>query len=382
MYCGADEYVIKFNPKKLLQSNSPDIKTFFSEAATENKTLLFNTSGNNEKKITLTPNENIFSVDFAVLNFDNAESNRYFYKLEDAMNEWKENDNGHLIFYNLPPGNYTLYIQGANKYGKRFTGEDELRIEVQPHWWQTLSFKLLVIFAAVILAATLILRRFQQVRKAAELKQKIAETEMIALRAQMNPHFIFNCLNSIDNLIQTNEKEKATTYLAKFAKLIRAILENSKHNTVPCWKDLETLKLYLELEELRWGKKISYHVNIVPEISQGDYKVPPMIIQPYVENAIHHGLLNKENGSRHLLIEVKTEKNYINYLIEDNGIGRKKAMEYKLLNKSTHQSMGLDITKDRINLINQNNTGSITIIDLYNEYKEAIGTRVTVSLVN
>jgi ligand-binding sensor domain-containing protein len=382
MYCGAENYVVKFNPKKLLQNNSFNINTFFSEAEAENKNLLFNISGNNEKKITLKPGENVFSVDFAVLNFDNAESNRYFYKLDGAINEWKENDNGHLTFYNLSPGNYTLHVQGANKYSKRFTGEDELMIEVQPHWWQTLWFKLLAIIIVAILAAMLIRRRFQQIRKAAELKQKIAETEMIALRAQMNPHFIFNCLNSIDNLIQTNEKEKATTYLSKFAKLIRAILENSKHNTVPCWKDLETLKLYLELEELRWGKKISYTLNIAPEILQGDYKVPPMIIQPYVENAIHHGLLNKEKGSRHLLVEVKAEKNHINYLIEDNGIGRKKAMEYKLLNKSMHQSMGLDITKERVNLFNQNNNGSITITDLYNEYKEASGTRVTVSLIN
>ena len=145
---------------------------------------------------------------------------------------------------------------------------------------------------------------------------------------------------------------------------------------------METLKLYLELEELRWGKKISYQLNIAPEILQGDYKVPPMIIQPYVENAIHHGLLNKENGVGQLLIEVNAEKNHIIYIIEDNGIGRKKAMEYKLLNKPTHQSMGLDITKERINLFNQNNNGSITITDLYNEYKEAAGTRVTISLIN
>ena len=171
-----------------------------------------------------------------MLNFDNAESNRYYYKLDGAMNEWKENENGHLTFYNLPPGNYTLHVQGGNKYGERFSDEDELMIEVQPHWWQTIWFILLVIIVLAALAAMLIRRRFQQVRKAAELKQKIAETEMIALRAQMNPHFIFNCLNSIDNLIQTNEKEKATTYLAKFAKLIRAILENSKMILFPAGK--------------------------------------------------------------------------------------------------------------------------------------------------
>ncbi|MGI8951006.1 MAG: ligand-binding sensor domain-containing protein [Chitinophagaceae bacterium] len=382
IYCGAEGYVIKFNPKKLLQNTSAGIKTFFSEAGTENKNIPFNISSDNNKKITLTPHQNIFSVDFAVLNFDNAESNRYYYKLDGAMKEWKENENGHLTFYNLPAGKYTLHVQGGNKYGERFAGEDELMIEVQPHWWQTTWFILLLVVVVVASTIMLIRRRFQQVKKAAELKQKIAETEMIALRAQMNPHFIFNCLSSIDNLIQTNEKEKATTYLARFAKLIRAILENSKTNSIPCWKDLETLKLYVELEELRWDKKISYQLNIAPEILQGDYKVPPMIIQPYVENAIHHGLLNKEYGSRQLLIDVKAENNCINYLIEDNGIGRKKAIEYKLLNKLNHQSMGLDITSKRINLFNQNNNGNITITDLYNENSEAAGTRVTISLIN
>ena len=301
MYCGAEGYVIKFNPQKLLQNRLTNIKTFFAEADAESKNIPFSVSDNKEKKITLTPQQNIFTIDFAVLNFDNAESNRYYYKLDGAMKDWKENENGHLTFYNLPAGKYTLRVQGGNKYGARFSSEDELLIEVQPHWWQTTWFILLLVIVVVASAVMLIRRRFQQVRKSAELKQKIAETEMIALRAQMNPHFIFNCLNSIDNLIQTNEKEKATTYLTRFAKLIRAILENSKTNSIPCWKDLETLKLYLELEELRWGKKISYQLNIAPEILQGDYKVPPMIIQPYVENAIHHGLLNKEYGSRQLI---------------------------------------------------------------------------------
>src|SRR5436189_613203 len=105
----------------------------------------------------------------------------------------------------------------------------------------------------------------------------------------MNPHFIFNCLNSIDNLIQNNEKEKATAYLAKFAKLIRSILETSKNNVVPCWKDMETLKLYIELEEFRCDNKFSYEINMTDEISNGDYKIPPLTIQPFVENAIHHG---------------------------------------------------------------------------------------------
>lgn len=215
------------------------------------------------------------------------------------------------------------------------------------------------------------------------MKQKIAETEMMALRAQMNPHFIFNCLNSIDNLIQMDEKEKATLYLSKFAKLIRSILENAAKNVVPCWKDMETLKLYLELEELRWDKKFSYQIVIADEILNGDYKVPPLVIQPFVENAIHHGLLNKKEGNKNLIIHVSVINNHIHYLIEDNGVGRAKANSYKQLNKISHESMGMQITTDRINLFNQNNkNGYIKITDMVNEFQEPCGTKVAIELIN
>ena len=198
----------------------------------------------------------------------------------------------------------------------------------------------------------------------------------------MNPHFIFNCLNSIDNLIQVDEKEKATLYLAKFAKLIRSILENSKNNVVPCWKDMETLKLYLELEELRCDKKFSYQIKIADEIMNGDYKVPPLVIQPFVENAIHHGLLNKISPDKNLRIDVTVIKNHILYSIEDNGVGRAKAASYKQLNKPAYESMGMQITTDRINLFNQTKNGSVKIVDLMNEYNEPCGTRVEVELLN
>ena len=198
----------------------------------------------------------------------------------------------------------------------------------------------------------------------------------------MNPHFIFNCLNSIDNLIQVDEKEKATLYLVKFAKLIRSILENSKNNVVPCWKDLETLKLYIELEELRCDKKFTYKINVADEIMNGDYKVPPLVIQPFVENAIHHGLLNKIDADKKLTIDVTVNNNHICYSIEDNGVGRAKAESYKQLNRPVHESMGMQITTDRINLFNQDKNGSVKITDLVNDQNEPTGTRVVVVLIN
>ncbi len=214
------------------------------------------------------------------------------------------------------------------------------------------------------------------------INEQLLKAKLEALRAQMNPHFIFNCLNSIDNLIQMNEKEKATLYLSKFAKLIRSVLENATVDVVPCWKDMETLKLYLQLEQLRWDKKFSYQVIVAEEILNGDYKVPPLIIQPFVENAIHHGLLNKIDGDKELLIRVKVVNNHIDYLIQDNGVGRAKANEYRELNKPSHQSMGMQITTDRINLFNRNNKGFVKITDLMDEQQQPCGTQVTIQLIN
>lgn len=225
-------------------------------------------------------------------------------------------------------------------------------------------------------------RRVKTIQYEAALKQKVSETEMMALRAQMNPHFIFNCLNSIDNLIQENEKEKATLYLAKFARLIRSILENSQNNVVPCWKDMETLKLYLELEELRCDDKFTYSIHIAEEILNGDYKAPPLVIQPFVENAIHHGLLNKIENNRRLLINVTARNGHICYSIEDNGVGRVKANEYKEINKPVHKSMGMQITTDRINLFNQSKSGWVKITDIVDTNNEPAGTKVEVELIN
>jgi LytS/YehU family sensor histidine kinase len=204
----------------------------------------------------------------------------------------------------------------------------------------------------------------------------------MALRAQMNPHFIFNCLSSIDNLIQDDQKEKATTYLTKFAKLIRAILELSKKETVPCWKDLEALQLYLEMESLRLDRQFGWSFDVDDRIIRGDYKIPPMILQPFVENAIHHGLMNKLDEDKRLKIEGRFINGSIRFAVEDNGIGRSKAAEYKRINKPDHQSMGMEITLERMNHFNDRESNTVRIIDLYDKNGSPAGTRIEVWINN
>ena len=200
------------------------------------------------------------------------------------------------------------------------------------------------------------------------LKRKALELEMQALRAQMNPHFIFNCLSAIDNLIQTSQSDKATTYLARFAKLIRGVLDSSKNNMVPFQKDFETLRLYLEMEQFRCNNKFRYDLDADPELLQGDYKVPPLIIQPFVENAIHHGLLNKQDNNRKVQVSAQLKDHHIVYSITDNGVGRKKAAILKEINKPGQQSYGIAITRERIHLHNKNGVSNdVLITDLENE---------------
>lgn len=331
------------------------------------------------KPVQLSHKENFFTIEFAALNFSSLQQINYYYRLGGVDKEWVNGGTKRFANYtDLQPGEYTFEVKTENANSTEEI--TSFKIIITPPFWQTWWFISTCMALIVLSVFWLFRRRINTIRHDAQMKQTIAETEMMALRTQMNPHFIFNCLNSIDNLIQTDQKEKATDYLAKFAQLIRSILENSKNNTIPCWKDLETLQLYLQMEELRWDKKITCNVTIADEIQNGDYKVPPMIVQPFVENAIHHGLLNKVDPDKKLSIDVKLEENKIKYTVTDNGIGRQKGDEYKKLNRSSQVSFGMQITKDRINLFNQHTNGSVKVTDLYNELQQPAGTIVEVWL--
>jgi LytS/YehU family sensor histidine kinase/ligand-binding sensor domain-containing protein len=208
------------------------------------------------------------------------------------------------------------------------------------------------------------------------MNEQLSTAKLEALRSQMNPHFIFNCINSIDALIQSNDKYNATLYLNKFAKLLRNILDSSNQNSITFSKDIDTLKLYIELEELRNENKFKTTFSIDKELLESDYKVPPLIVQPFVENAILHGLKNRDGEHGILTIDIKKINEQIQYTITDNGIGRK-AAEKIMQNKESHY--GMQISNDRIKLFNKEETASVQINDLYNN-QAAAGTTVTVNL--
>jgi YesN/AraC family two-component response regulator len=213
------------------------------------------------------------------------------------------------------------------------------------------------------------------------LKQKSAELEMQALRAQMNPHFIFNSLNSINRFILQNNKEQASAYLTKFSKLIRLILQNSQSALIPLESELESMELYLDLEAVRFEHRFNYKISVPKDLDISALKVPPLIIQPYAENAIWHGLMHKEEKGQ-LDIEIHQETNHLYFKITDDGIGRKLASARTDQSATRHKPMGLHITADRIAMMQHTDSKepAIMINDLKGPDGSDAGTEVIIKL--
>ena len=223
--------------------------------------------------------------------------------------------------------------------------------------------------------------RLEKEQKIADYKSRTAALEMMALRAQMNPHFIFNCLNSINRFILKNESDAASDYLTKFSKLIRLILQNSQAKAVCLENELEALSLYIDMETSRFEDQFTYQIILDPSLEIEHLEVPPLIIQPYVENAIWHGLMNKGDKG-HLLIELHRERNTLCCVISDDGVGRKRAAVLKSKSANKNKSLGMQITAHRLELINALNEKATTVevTDLVDSSGEACGTSVLLKI--
>lgn len=372
---GGIDVVTEFNPYTLPAVTLPPLVEIAVVQAL-GRPIVYSIKGMHQKQINLPAGSNQLSVQFSVLNYTSPLQNKFYYRLDGTGKGWTESEDGSVNFTNLKAGEHTLRVKGSNNDGVMNETGDELYIMIAPYFWQTNGFK---IVAGLLFAAGcwfLIRRRFKAIRHEAELKHKIAETEMQALRAQMNPHFIFNCINSIDALIQSNDKYQATLYLNKFAKLIRNILDSSKQNTVTLAKDLDTLKLYIELEQLRHENKFTAEIKADEALLQDDYKVPPLIIQPFVENAILHGIRYRQDNNGKLSISVIKQDGYLQYIIEDNGVGRN---TFNGQLQKEKLSYGIDMSNDRVKLFNNEEKASVQITDLLDNDKLA-GTKVEVLL--
>ncbi len=223
-------------------------------------------------------------------------------------------------------------------------------------------------------------QRIEQITE--QFRQRTAHIEMAALRAQMNPHFIFNCLNSIQFFTAQNDAARASDYLTKFSRLIRLVLENSQSERVTLANELDTLRLYMEMEAMRFRDKVSYCIEVEPGLSAEDIQLPPLLIQPYVENAIWHGLMHREAGGQVRIGVSQPGAGLLRVVIADDGVGRAKAGEYKSKSATKSKSFGLKLTAERIELINQlyQSHTQVRVEDLVDEQGRAAGTRVVVEI--
>jgi sensor histidine kinase YesM len=203
---------------------------------------------------------------------------------------------------------------------------------------------------------------FQELETKVINEKRMAETEMLALRSQMNPHFLFNSLNSLEYLIMSNDEEKATQYLAKFSKLLRMILTHSREDAISLTDELAALRHYLDIEATRMGEGFSYRIEIAKEIETEAVMIPPLLLQPFVENALWHGLMPSHLPHKHLTIRIlQKEPHRFQFEIEDNGIGLQKATELRNRSTMKRKSYGMEITQRRIELFNKNYPNQLTI---------------------
>ncbi len=380
MLVGASDHFVAFDPAVLkVAPPPPDVSILGLKAM--DSTIQIDAAIDARQPVTLSYRQNFLSIEFKSLQYHH-EKIRYFYQLDGLDEDWV-NAEGLLVakYTNLPPGNYTFKVRSVNTAGTFSAHTTTLRINIKPAFWQTTWFKILCGLLAIALVYLYFRLRIYLIKKEArqrtQMQQQMAQLEMRALRAQMNPHFIFNALNSIQTFMMKNETEQALSYLNRFARLIRSVLDHSQQNTIPISKEVNMLENYMELEKLRFADQFNYETIIDPAIDADFTEIPTMIIQPFIENAIWHGLLHKKEQGKLLLTFTKMQDRIL-CTIEDNGIGREKSAALKQISGFTHSSRGLQITRDRLSLYNSrfNMDASFDFEDMVDEEGQPSGTRV------
>lgn len=318
------------------------------------------------------------------LAYNNNEPLTYKYIMEGLDSSWSYTNSPSIHYNSMLPGKYVFKVKAINRDGMQSENAAVANFEVSFAYWQTLWFRVFLLFIAMMVLFVSMVVRVRSIKKREEEKTRLTrllgELELTALKAQMNPHFIFNSLGSIQNLINRDKKMEANIYLSKFARLLRMTLDYSDKREIPLADEINMLEHYLSLESLRFVNKFEYIIDPAPGLDLYEVKIPPMLLQPFIENSIKHGLLPKKGDAR-LIVSFKRQSDGTLYcMVEDNGIGRVQREKLKEKSQMGHISKGIKITRNRLELLNQirNKPAEIRITDLYHDSGEAAGTRVEV----
>jgi len=304
---------------------------------------------------------------------------RYKLKSDDTTYYYTTVKDGELTLLHLESGNYEFSIEVANNSGV-WSKPLAVNFEIKTPYWRKTWFIVLCSLLFLVISALIFIVRLKAITKRnkekASLELQLEELKNKALRLQMNPHFLFNALNAIQGYYASGEAAKAKLYIYNLSNLLRQILENTKKDTITLEMEIQLITYYLELNKLRFEKEFNYEIDVKDDLLPYEILVPPLITQPFIENAFVHGLSTlTKNGL--ITIDVKKENELLQIEIIDNGIGRKAS---EMLNRDLkHESMGIQVTKDRIGLVSKKEVKSLEIIDLY-ENEIAIGTKVIIRI--
>ncbi|MBA4851735.1 two-component regulator propeller domain-containing protein [Emticicia sp. BO119] len=384
-YIGHYERIDKINPKSV-RTNDLAPEVLLTNLKILNQEKHFDKPLEQIGELHLPYYENEFSCNFVAINYNNSAKNQYAYRLEGLEQKWNYVGNQQLATYsNLREGTYVFHVKATNNDGIWNEEGAKLKIIISPPFWRTWWFSALMAITVTGIGYAFFVFRISQVRKEeaqkSAISEQIAELRMRALRVQMNPHFMFNSLNAIQECVITGQTDAAVTYLAQFSKLMRMVLENSDKRRIPLDKELETIRLYLDLEKLRFSEVFHTEINVQTHEESSLLTIPPMMIQPFLENAIWHGLLKKK-GNKILKINISSDETFLYIQIEDNGIGREAAENQKNQIKPEHTSKALSILDERMKIITEINQikAEFTIVDLFNSAQKPLGTRVEIKI--
>lgn len=326
----------------------------------------------------LKQNQNTISINFSTPYYGNQKAITYRYQLVEN-GEWFSNGNqSNLTLWQLPPGDYQFWIAATLNNAVWHTSKEKIRFSIPPPFWKSWWFSI----AIILFVCSILYGVFRSFKRKLKMEKELLVNKNLAFRAQMNPHFIFNSLNSIQYLIANNNGTGANNYLIKFSRLIRSVLESTFEEKVILDEEIKLLKTYLVLESLRFDNGFTYTIEVDDTLNIYQVEVPLLIIQPFVENAIVHGLLRKERGPKELGVYFKEDEVMLICQIIDNGIGRKAAGKLQKAHLLKRKSRGLEIAYNRLITLfpEVKEDEFIHINDLYDQNNHPIGTEVTIKI--
>ena len=326
-------------------------------------------------------NQNFITINYKGITYRDATNLIYKYRLIGSSNKWIYTKDRQIIYAFLRPGKYRFEVYAINSEGIESSHSAAINFFIHPPFWQTWWFFSIILGFIALLILSFIRYRTIQLKKQHLLQNDLNKYRQQALVRQMDPHFVFNTLNSIQSFIIKNDNIASIQYLSKFSRLMRLILNNSQKQEVRLRDEIDALNLYMELESMRFKHKFEYIINVDNSIDADLSFIPAFIVQPFIENAIWHGIMNL-NGPGRIKVDFIADEDLIVCTIEDNGIGRARSMELKSDSGSGKSSMGISITETRLALLSSfyGVKLKVTFTDVLSPDNEVIGTKVHVNL--